>query len=409
MNSATASENLPRVLFLTSEAPHTGAAGAIVFHRLLRDYPPDRLLVMTNQPPPPLAGRLACRYVHLPLAADRLNRTRLWPWKAILRSLGASSLPSLGAIDRQLQGFTPDVVVTLMQDSWYYDLAARYARHHGLPLVLFVHDLPSGFEPVPGWLASRQRARDAAVYRQAAARLCISRGMADWFLAEYGVPGEVLLPPRGDDTPAQAPETCRVLKIQEQLTLGYAGGLHYGYGEQLLALLPMLRETGTKLEYFGPQPTGVVAALGAATDVIRFNGYAPTPAEAWRTLLARCDVILQPYLNPPGMHELQYRTHFPSKLGDCLSLGLPLLITGPEYASGVSWCAQHSGCALRVTEPSVAALCDALFRLREQPALRQQLASGAQAAALVFDATTLRARFHACLETVHATHVRRSG
>jgi glycosyltransferase involved in cell wall biosynthesis len=401
MNSATASTNLPRVLFLTSEAPHTGAAGAIVFHRLLRDYPPDHLLVMTNHPPPPLAGRLACRYVQLPLAADRLDRTRLWPWKAILRSLGASSLPSLGAIDRQLQGFTPDVVVTLMQDSWYYDLAARYARHHGLPLVLFVHDLPSGFEPVPGWLASRQRARDAAVYRQAAARLCISRGMADWFLAEYGVPGEVLLPPRGDDTPAQAPENCLNLKTPGRLTLGYAGGLHYGYGEQLLALLPVLRETGTKLEYFGPPPAGVVAPLAAATDVIRFNGYAPTPAEAWRSLLARCDAVLQPYLNPAGPHERQYRTHFPSKLGDCLSLGLPLLITGPDYASGVTWCLQHNGSALAITDPAPAAFRSALEQLRESVELRKNLANRAQAAAPAFAGPPLRAQLRQLLTTTN--------
>lgn len=389
----------PRVLFLTSEAPHTGAAGAIVFHRLFLDYPSDRLLVVTNTPPPAGASRLACRYVHMPLAADRFNRTRFWPWKAILRSLGASSLLSLGAIDRRLQGFAPDVVVTLMQDSWYYDLAARFARRRGLPLGLFIHDLPHGFEPVPDWLKARQCRRDAAVYRQAAARLCVSCGMADWFFEEYGVPGEVLLPPRDDDAPHQKPETCRMLKTPGRLTLGYAGGLHYGYGEQLLALLPMLRETGTRLEYFGPPPAGVVAPLAAATDVIRFNGYAPTPTEAWRTLLTRCDVILQPYLNPPGRHERQYRTHFPSKLGDCLSLGLPLLITGPEYAGGVAWCLQHDDPALIVTDPAPAAFRAALEKLRVSGELRVNLATRAQVAAPAFAGPLLRARLRQVLVT----------
>lgn len=396
--------HLPRLLFISSEVPHTGAAGAIVFHRLLRDYPPDRLLVVTNHLPPASAGRLACRYSHLPLAADRLNRTRLWPWKAILRSLGASSLTSLGAIDRQLQGFVPDVVVTLMQDSWYYDLAARYARRRGLPLVLMVHDLPSGFEPVPGWLASRQRVLDAAVFRQASARLCISRGMADWFLTEYGVPGEVLLPPCDDDAPSQAPESCRTLKNPGRLTLGYAGGLHYGYGEQLLSLLPVLRETGTKLEYFGPPPAGVVAPLGDATDVIHFNGYAPTPVEAWRTLLARCDVILQPYLNPAGPHELQYRTHFPSKLGDCLALGLPLLVTGPDFASGVAWCREQGEIACLVTDPAPAAFRAALLSLRDRADLRVSLAARAQAGATAFAPAALRRQLFATLSKVSADH-----
>ena len=388
---------LPRLLLLSNEPPHTGGAGAIVFHRLLRDYPADRLLVVSNQPVPKATGRLPCRYEHLSLAADRLSRTRIWPWRAILRTLGAAGLVSLGRVDAVVGDFAPDVVVTLMQDSWYYELAARYARRHRLPLVLFVHDLPAGFAPVPAWLAGRQRARDRTTFGQATRRLCVSRGMVNWFQAEYGLSSEVLSPPRDDTTPSQSPEACRTLKTPGRLTLGYAGGLHYGYGEQLLALVAVLRETGTRLEYFGPQPTGVVAALADATDVIRFNGYAPTPTEAWSTLLGRCDAILQPYLNPPGPHEPQYRTHFPSKLGDCLSLGLPLLITGPDYASGVSWCEEHPDCALRVTEPGPAALRTALLRLRDEPALRVQLATGAQAAAPAFDAATLRAQLRAIL------------
>ncbi|MFZ5495234.1 MAG: glycosyltransferase [Verrucomicrobiota bacterium] len=397
---------LPRVLLLSNEPPHTGAAGAIVFHRLFRDYPADRLLVIGNQAVPAAAGRLGCRYVHLPLAADRLNRTRFWSWRAILRCLGATGLVPLGAVARALQGFLPEVVVTLMQDAWYYELAARFARRRGLPLVLFVHDLPAGFAPVPSWLAARQRDRDRAIYRQAAVRLCVSRGMAGWFEAEYGLSGDVLPPPREDHPPAQPPTACRTLKAPGRLTLGYAGGLHYGYGEQLLRMLPVLRETGTRLEYFGPQPTGVVAGLGDATDVVRFNGYAPNPADAWRALLGRCDAVLQPYRNPPGAHERQYRTHFPSKLGDCLSLGLPLLITGPEYASGVAWCAGHPDCALTVTDPGSEALRTALLRLRDDAGLRERLAAGAQSAAQAFDAATLRLRVHRLLLSARAAHGR---
>jgi hypothetical protein len=388
------------VLLLSNEAPHTAAAGAIIFNRLLRDYPPDRLLVVTNNPPPTQAERLPCRYVHLPLAADRLNRTRFWHWRAILQSLGAAGLIRLSRVDAALQDFVPDVVVTLMQDCWYYELAARFARSRNLPLVLCVHDLPVGFAPVPDWLAPHQQARDVAVFRQAVHRLCVSQGMVDWFRSEYGLPSTVLLPPRDDGTPSQPPENCRALKNPGHLTLGYAGGLHYGYGEQLLAFLPVLRETGTFLEYFGPPPAGAVAALREATDVLHFNGYVSPPIEAWRRLLARCDVLVQPYLNPPGVHERQYRTHFPSKLGDCLTLGLPLLITGPDYASGVSWCAQYPDCALRVTEPGPDALRAALLRLRDKPALRVQLATGAQAAAPAFDATTLRGRLHALLQNL---------
>ena len=392
--------NLPRVLFLTSEAPHTAAAGAIVFHRLFRDYPADRLLVVTNTPAPAGAGRLDCTYATMPLAVDRLNRTRFWPWRTAARVLGGASLIRLARVDRVLAGFIPDIVVTLMQDSWYYDLAARYARARGLPLVLFIHDVASGFEPVAAWLQPRQRKRDAAIYRQAARRLCISRGMADYFQREFGAAGEVLAPPRADDTPAQAPENCRRLKQGNRLTLGYAGGLHYGYGEQLLQMLPVLRRTGTAVEIFGPPPGGKLEALRAAGDVLHFHGYAPTPEEAWRGLLTRCDALLQPYLNPPGGHERQYLTHFPSKLGDCLASGLPLLVTGPAGASGMAWCLDHPGCALTVTSPEPTALDAALRRLNAEPELRVTLARAAQHHAASFDPAPLRAQLYALLSDV---------
>ena len=389
--------SLPRVLFLSNEAPHTAAAGAIFFHRLLAEYPTDRLLVVTSHLPPAHATRLDCRYVHLPLKADRLNRTRFWPWRAILRVCGGSSFLNLKRIDEALGDFQPDVVVTLMQDSWFYDFAAHYARRRKLPLVVFVHDLPAGFEPVPAWLRARQQERDASVYRQAIRRVCISHPMTEHLASSFGATGEFLLPPRADVPPRQAPENCRQLKQPGQLTLGYAGGLHYGYGEQLLAMLPMLRATGTKLELFGPPPSGKVAALADATDVVRLHGYTATPEAAWQSLLTRCDVILQPYLDPAGEHALQYRTHFPSKLGDALSLGLPLLITGPEYAAGVAWCQQHPGSACWTGNPTDEALRQALHRLLTDSDLRVSLATQAQATAEEFAAPRLRRQFHEIL------------
>jgi len=391
---------LSRVIFITGEPPHTAAAGAIVFHRLFRDWPAENLLVVTNHPPPTRAGRLPCRYVHLPVWADRLNRTRFWPWRNALSVLGAPGLPGPGRIESALAGFKPDLVATLMQDSWYYGLAARYARARQLPLALFVHDLPDGFEPVPSWLRARQQRRDAAVYRQAARRFCVSEPMRDHFQETFGVGGEVLLPPRSEETVTQRPEACAQLKQPGRLVLGYAGGLHYGYGEQLLRLLPVLRETGTRLECYCPIPSGVVSALAEATDVITFHGHAPAPAEAWHGLLTHCDAVLQPYLDPPGEHARQYRTHFPSKLGDCLSLGLPLLITGPRDASGVTWCREHGDCALHVAAYPPDPVRAALLRLRHEPDLRVELARRAQIAGAEFTAPALRARLRESLATV---------
>ena len=387
--------SVPKILFLTSEAPHSAAAGSIYFQRLLADWPADRLHVVTNHPPPAGAATLSCAYRALRLPVDRLDRTRLWPWKARLRALGAGRLISLRLVGRALGDFRPQIVATLMQDSWYYDLAARYAAARGLPLVLFVHDLADGFEPVPGWLRARQRSKDRRVYRRAALRLCVSPGMVSHFEREFGVPGQVLLPPCSDAPPNQDPALCRALKNPARLTLGYAGGLHYGYGEQLLRMIPALRAAGAFVEVFGATPSGPLAPLLAASDVFRFNGRAATPEHAWRGLLARCDATLLPYLYPPDQHARQYRTHFPSKLGDALSLGLPLLVTGPADAAGSAWCRARPGCALAAEQPDE--LAAGLQRLRDSADLRVSLAREGRAAAAAFDPVPLRARLRGLL------------
>lgn len=396
-------KNLPSVLLFSAESPHSAAPGSIVLQRLLADYPPSKLLVVTNHPPPADAERLACRYETLRLAADRLNRTRFSHWRPILRSLGAGALSRPRGIDEAVAGFSPDVIVTLMQDSWYYDLAADFAFRRGLPLVLIVHDLAHGFERVPAWVRAKQHARDRHVARQAAIRLCISAPMAEYFAREFDAPADVLWPPRSREPISRPASGAATLRHPGQLTLGYAGGLHYGYGEQLLRMLPVLRTTGTRVEVFGPRPAGRVAALVEATDVFTFHGLAPSPQEAWQTLQGSCDVLLQPYLNPAGGHAPQYRTHFPSKLGDALSLGLPLLITGPEDASGVAWCRQNRNCALHVADPAADALITALHRLRDDPQLRIDLAQRAQEAATLLDAVVLRDQFHGHLQRAALT------
>lgn len=388
----------PRILFLTSEAPHSGAAGSIYFHRLFADWPADRLHVVTNHPPPEGADTLACAYRTLRLPIDRLDRTRLWPWKARLRVLGAGRLVPLRPVERAVGDFRPQAVATLMQDSWYYDLAARYAAARRLPLILFVHDLADGFEPVPGRLRARQRAKDRGVYRRAALRLCVSPGMVSHFEREFEAPGHVLPPPRSETPPSQDPENCRTLKNPSRLTLGYAGGLHYGYGEQLLRMIPALRAAGAFVEVFGATPSGPLAPLLAASDVFRFNGHAATPEHAWRGLLARCDATLLPYLYPPDQHARQYRTHFPSKLGDALSLGLPLLVTGPADASGAAWCRARPGSALTVEQPDE--LAASLRRLRDSADLRVSLSREGRAAAAAFDPAPLRARLQGLLREV---------
>ncbi len=384
---------LPRVLLVTAEPPQSGTAGGIALQRLFSDYPADRLLVISNARVPAGASTLGCKYVHHPLAVDRLHRTRFWPWRNRLSVAGLASLLPLGRPRRAAQAFQPDVVLTLFQDSWYYTLAARLAAKLSRPQVVLIHDLPHLFEPVSPPLQPRQIQRDVRLLKAATARLFISDGMQRWCRQHYDVDGDVLLPPAGEQRD-RAVENPEHLREPGRLTLGYAGGLHYGYGEQLLRLLPALRSTGTRLHLFTDRPQGSVAALARATDVVTWRGRQPTPDATWQRVVEECDVVLQPYLNPAGPHALQYRTHFPSKLGDLLALGRPVLMTGPEDASGIAWCRAHPSSAYCITSEDPAAVAEALLRLRNEPSLRRTFAIGATTASSAFAPAPLRAQLH---------------
>jgi hypothetical protein len=145
------------------------------------------------------------------------------------------------------------------------------------------------------------------------------------------------------------------------------------------------------LHLFTDPPAGNVACLREATDVITFHPRSASPEETWEQVLRCCDVVLQPYLNPPGQHALQYQTHFPSKLGDILSLGLPVLVTGPGDAGGVAWCLARPGSAVVLTETDAGLIHGALNDLRHDGSWRVELGRGAQRWATAFDPAGLRA------------------
>ena len=61
-----------------------------------------------------------------------------------------------------------------------------------------------------------------------------------------------------------------------------------------------------------------------------------SPEKLWPLAQAECDVLLLPYA-PEGRMTRLYRTHFPTKLSEYCWVGMPILVTGPENATGYRW------------------------------------------------------------------------
>jgi glycosyltransferase involved in cell wall biosynthesis len=380
---------LPKVLVLSQTVPETIYAGSIVVLRMLRDYPRDKLLVVGPRVQP-ASETLPCRYVELSQPANRIFRTRFARLARSLDAFGLFPAPRLNVkVRAEIDQFAPDVVVTVMQVQPYYRLAWQTARARNLPVVLIVHDLPQEFEPVYGWAAHKQHCVNAAVYREAFRRLCVSPEMADHLRAEFGTPGDVLYPIRSDDLACRPLDDSYRLRVPNVLTIGYAGGLAYGYGEALSRLFFELVPTETQLRlYTKERPTWADPAR------VEWIGYAASAEETWARIQRECDIVILPYSwTEPAMQAL-YRTHFPSKLPEYLALGMPVLIIGPDYATGVRWGLMNPNAAETVTVNDPTTWRAALERLRSDPQHRKKLAAGGLAAGRKhFEPHTIRAAF----------------
>ncbi len=385
----------PRVLILSDEAPQTGTAGGLLLHRLFAGYPADRLRVLTHHVPAlgdPLPG-VSYRQMRLPW--QRFERSRLHRWKRSLRALGLVPGVSPESMGRLVEDFKPQVVFTVMQHAAYYDAAWRYAQAWKLPLVVAVHDVNDVFEGVFSWAQAAARRRDGAFYRYASRRLCISPEMERLCASLYRAPGVVLYPNRDPLLQARPLAQSGQLRRAPELTLGFAGNLNFGYGEGILQMLPALRAEGVRLVIYGHPPAGAAEPLLDAGEFCEFRGFVAS-ADAWEGLKRDSDAVWLPYPDLGGQMERLYRHHFPSKLPEYLALGMPVVVTGPAYATGMRWARRSLGAELCAGH--IADFTGVLHRLAIQPARRMQLAAVClEAGRRDFDPGRITAEFRAHL------------
>ncbi len=318
---------MKNILILSGQIPHSISAGNIQLLRLFSGYPADKLLVI-GPTVSTGAKKLTCSYETLLPPLNRLNTTRFHSWRRTARILGLLPIKSLQEVDRLVGNFQPDLVLSLMETSDYYELAERYARSMGIPLYLIVHDTNEDFERVFCWAKKAQFAKDQRIYRFAKERFCVSPEMAEFNERRFGVPGKVLYPIPDPEIRPRPLEWSNEQRQPPHLTIGYAGSMAYGYAEMMLKSLPLLEASGVRLELCSPKPSGKVAGL-LESPIVKWHGYLPSQ-EAIRKLQERCDVLWLPYLEPAGENERLYRTHFPSKLCDYLQAGPSARdVTGP--------------------------------------------------------------------------------
>ena len=381
---------LPRVLVIGPDLPHLGYAGGIQLHRLFQDWPPESLLAAGPSVPPD-TQRLSCRFAVYHAALARLDATRAVRPVQLLRALDL--IPSK---QFKLPSFQPSAIVNVFSSLAYSQAAYRYSRHSGVPLILIVHDDPEDFNRGYAWARGLLRRQFRRIYRHASLRLCVSPELEQTLRERYGAAGKVMHPIRSEAIVPRSPEASLALMNPSSLTLGYAGSLNYGYGPRLLELVPLLRQSGTKIRIYGAD-----LPAGEYSDVLLGQGRSRTPEEAWTHIKQECDAVLLPYCFANHGHQNLYRTHFPSKLPEYLALGMPVVVTGPIDAAGVKWGLRHPGSCIVITQQDGQEWVNALAQLKHDETLRLRLSKSAVVAGnSEFEPSSIRLLFQRSLKNI---------
>ena len=398
LTSGESADHLPSVLVVGQDLPHVGQAGSILLYRLFQGWPRESVVALGPRRPQGVDA-LDCPFVTYEPPFERLEKSRFFKWTRLLHSIGCMPV---GRISKHLpDGFKPQAVVHVLSSLGHAEAVYRYTRKNGVPLILIVHDDPDEFNLGFGCAGRLAQHRFGKIYAHAARRLCISPEMEEAMHARYGVRGEVMYPNRSEHTAPRPLEAAAQLKQPGMLTLGYAGGLTYGYGLRLAEMVPTLREAGVRLRIYG----GALPESVGGDSVVNLGRISP-PELLWERVKAECDALLLPYCFPNLGHQELYRTHFPSKLPEYLALGMPVIVSGPAYATGVKWGLQNPDASVAITEPDGEIWQKTLARLRDDAEWRKSLSANAvEQGHRDFDPLAIRARFQNIVRSVASDNV----
>jgi hypothetical protein len=378
-----------RIAIITSETPNSLYAGSMQLLRVFRDYPEAKLMVLGPMPPPG-AKLLDCTYRQLRFPVMRWRNTRFHCHAMSLVVLQRWFRRAPRHVASLLGDFQPDAVFTVMDNFSHYFTAYEYARFAGLPLITMTMDEPDSFEKIFPVVKPMQQRKIGEVYRYAERNLCVSRQMTAHIHSSYACSAETFYFGPPDGVEPRPAEESRRLRREGRLVLGFAGTLGYGYGATLQLVCSTLRHAPVTIRiYSRDEPAW-------AAPNMEYAGCLPSE-ELWPRFKAECDASLLVY-NFRYTDSRLYRTHFPTKLSEYAWLGMPMVMVGPDYATGIVWGLEHSKAALLDTEESLSTLAFKLSKLLIDPSLRVSMARAAAEAALrEFDPRAVRRTFRAVL------------
>ena len=359
---------LPRLLYVGDVPVEASYHGSALLHRLLSNYPVERLMILETATPSQPNRRLAqVKYTTQPIGKQRWLNTRFHPYAVVWFTRAGKNAG--WKLSQSINGFDFEAVFTVAH-GFGWVAAAEIAKQRRVPLHLIVHDdWPRVADIAPrfrNWIDEQF----GNVYRQARSRLCVSPAMSRFYEERYGAPATVVYPSRAADASEFEKPPARIGSNNSQFTIAFAGTINsQGYIHALQTLQRALKPVNGRLLLFGPLTVDVAEQIGLNDPNTEVCGLVSS-----EQLLARLREEADALFVPMSFAESDrgnMSMAFPSKLADYTATGLPLLIYGPAYCSAVKWARDNPGVAEIIENES--GLSEAVASLAQRPEHRLAL------------------------------------
>jgi glycosyltransferase involved in cell wall biosynthesis len=369
--------NLPSTLIVWTWLPCTNTGAGILMHRLFSGYPADRLWALASA-----AGqRAAAPYDPLPApqhqtTVPEIVIPRRWIHRVAVL-LNRLLIPWI--VWRGVRLVRREKIEAIFTVPWDHFTISAYFIHAitGRPLYMYVMDDPAGTRRVAGLQPPLYALFMPRIVRSARRIWAVSQGACDYFERTYGVKCLPLLPLLDLET-FQKPSARRADRTDASFHIVFTGAVYSAQVDALRRLVRVVNqfndssEETMRLTFYTSSSAATLDRAGLAGKNVRRDS---VPQEDVARVLAEADIAFLPLSFEPAMRHV-VETSLPSKIAEYLAAGLPILAHAPASSTVARYCREF-GCGLVVDQPDDAALRDALLRLKNDPALRQELAARA--------------------------------
>jgi glycosyltransferase involved in cell wall biosynthesis len=329
------------LLYICDFPPSNFAGGPILMSRLLRDYPPDHIVVLTSSRymrVSPKEGRLACPHIAFPTTKGWGR----WGLGRIKNAIDWLMIPVLGLVTAYLiRKRRIDVMMTIVHGNFF--IAAAIAGWiTRTPYIAVMHDDTITPAERQSWLLKYVlRSSVRWVLLRAGHIYAISPEMQQLLKSEYGVDSELQWP--GTERDRRSDSAVTKLSAHPHSAVILFAGAITDIVLDSLKLLAEILVTG-KLEVYGVQSAELHLYTQLSPEKIRDWGWdhPSISVHGWvsqqelQGVLRSADILFLPF-SFSGASRYAVESAFPSKTADYLAAGRPILVFGPQYSSLVRY------------------------------------------------------------------------